>query len=239
MTSGARVFGIARRYGAYAEYTIAGEGAEGEPFAEIPGGMTYETAAALPTAGLTALACIDTLDVGQGTSLLVIGAGGGVGGFAVQIAKWRTANVIGAASADREAFVRRLGADVFIPLGAGDIVQAVRDRYPGGVDAVIDLQNDSEAIKRISGVLHPDGMLVSTIRSVDEAWFADRGIAAQNVNLNDMPQSSASGLVQLATLVSTGAVTVYIDDEETLDAAAAVLERSKRHAIAGKALLKI
>jgi NADPH:quinone reductase-like Zn-dependent oxidoreductase len=237
--AGDRVFGIAQRHGAYAEFTVVGENEPAEPFAVIPGGMSDETAAALPTAGLTALAAVDTLAVAQGVSLLVIGATGGVGGYAVQIAKWRSANVIGVAEADQEAAAHRFGADVFIAAGRGDVVEAVRARYPEGVDAVLDLVSDAEQIKHIAGAVRRDGMLVSTIRSVDEQWFAQRGIAAQNVNLYEMPQDSAAGLGELATLVTSGAVTVHIDGESPLDAAADVLERSKNHAIAGKALLRI
>ncbi len=100
---GERVFGVAPDHGAYAEYTIV---SEDDPVAKIPDDVGDADAAALPTAGLTALAALETLQVDKGTKLLVLGATGGVGSFAVQIA------------ADRGAIRHRYGSRCERKLGA-------------------------------------------------------------------------------------------------------------------------
>ena len=99
---GARVFGVARTHGSYAEQTLVAAGSHGEPIAPIPDGVSDEQAAALPTAGLTALASLEILGVRQGSTVLILGASGGVGGFATQIAHHRGARVIGSARSDPE-----------------------------------------------------------------------------------------------------------------------------------------
>ena len=84
---GDRIFGMARRHGAYADFTAVMPGVETEPLARIPDGVTDEQAAALPIAAVTALGSLDLLGVTTGERLVVLGAGnGGVGGYAVQMA---------------------------------------------------------------------------------------------------------------------------------------------------------
>ena len=77
---GERLFGIARAHGTYAEYTIVGEDDNATPIAKLPDGIGDADAAALPTAGLTALAALGALEVGSGTTLLILGVTGGVAG---------------------------------------------------------------------------------------------------------------------------------------------------------------
>jgi len=87
-----RVFGIARDHGAYAQFTVIPEDDGPQPIAKVPAEVGDADAAALPTAGLTALAALDWLGVGRGTSVLIVGATGGVGSYAVQMARDRGAH---------------------------------------------------------------------------------------------------------------------------------------------------
>ena len=89
----ARVFGMARTHGAYAEYTAVAPGVTTEPLARIPAGVTDEQAAALPIAGITALRSLELLGVTEGQRLGE-GATGGVGGYTVQMAWARGVHVI-------------------------------------------------------------------------------------------------------------------------------------------------
>jgi len=100
LQAGDRVFGMARAHGSYAEYTAAAPGAALEPVARIPDGVTDEQAAALPIPATTALRTIDLLEVTAGQQVVVMGAAGGVGGYAVQRARCRGAHVIAAARGD-------------------------------------------------------------------------------------------------------------------------------------------
>ena len=133
-----RVFGIAREHGAYAELTVVPEDDHTQPVAKIPDELGDAEAAALPTAGLTALASLDALGVQAGTKLVVLGATGGVGSFAVQIARDRGAHTIGTARSDNEELARSFGVDEFVAYDRDDPVAAIKRAYPDGVDAVLD-----------------------------------------------------------------------------------------------------
>ena len=91
LEAGDRVFGMARTHGSYAEYTAVAPGARIEPLARIPDGVADDQAAALPIPAITALRTLDLLEVTAGQHIVVMGATGGVGGYAVQMARsrWR------------------------------------------------------------------------------------------------------------------------------------------------------
>jgi NADPH:quinone reductase-like Zn-dependent oxidoreductase len=113
------------RFGAFAERVAARE----DRLAPTPAGLSFSQAAAVPTAALTALQGLrDHGRVEPGHRVLVIGASGGVGTFAVQIAKWLGAEVTGACSTAKLELVRSLGADHVIDRTAGDVT-ASGERY--------------------------------------------------------------------------------------------------------------
>src|SRR5277367_6607870 len=135
---GDRIFGIARTHGSYAEYTAVAPGAKTEPLARIPDGVSDEQAAALPVAAITALGTLDVLGVTAGQRLVVMGATGGVGGYAVQIARARGVHVIATVRGDTEE-ARRLGAEEVYDTSRVELSDALRAAHPDGVDAVLDL----------------------------------------------------------------------------------------------------
>ena len=108
--------------------------------AAIPDGVSFESAAALPCAGGTALQALDRkMHVRAGQTVFVHGGSGGVGSYAVQIAKAKGARVIATASPRNHAFVRDLGADEMLDYRAHDLVQQVKALTGGvGVDALLD-----------------------------------------------------------------------------------------------------
>jgi NADPH:quinone reductase-like Zn-dependent oxidoreductase len=224
---GERIFGIARAHGSYAEYTIVSESDRMGPFAKIADGVGDADAAALPTAGLTALAALDSLDVRAGTTLLVLGATGGVGSFAVQIARDRDAHIIGTARSTNAEFARSLGVDEFVAFDVNDVAETVGAAHPSGVDAVLDLVDDEDAIKAMAPLLRPKGKIVSTIGAADEKWFSERQITAENLCVADSPRWSHAGLRTLAEMVDGQRLRVNIAAEYPLGEALAALERSK------------
>lgn len=119
--------------GGYAEYTLLPVAVT----AHKPDAISFTDAAALPVAGATAYDGIRQLDLPAGSTLLITGAGGGVGVAATQIARAFGVKVIGTASAGKKDFVESLGA-VHVPSGP-DFVADVRAAAPDGVDAVYDL----------------------------------------------------------------------------------------------------
>ncbi len=236
---GERIFGIAREHGAYAEYTLVPEDDRAQPMAKIPDDIGDADAASLPTAGLTALAALETLRVRQDTTLLILGATGGVGGFAVQIAHARGAKIVATASSANEALARSLGAADFIAYDKEDVARALRAHYPDGVDAVLDLVDDADDIKRMADVLHGDGQIVSTIGAADIAWFAQRELFATNLVMAQTPQSSHAGLRELLQLLESGAISVRIAGERPLSEAAEALDESQTGSVDGKLVITV
>jgi NADPH:quinone reductase-like Zn-dependent oxidoreductase len=128
---------IQRAHGGYAEFVAPDQ----RTLAVKPRGLTWEQAAALPLAGLTAYrGVVHALNVAAGETLVVHGAGGGVGSLAVQIARARGAGVIATAGTGDHDYLRSLGAAPVL-YGAG-VEQRIHALAPGGVDAVFDTAGD-------------------------------------------------------------------------------------------------
>ncbi|WP_275002918.1 NADP-dependent oxidoreductase [Promicromonospora iranensis] len=126
--------------------------------ARKPASLSFEEAAAVPLAGLTAYQAIQRAGVTEGQTVLVHAAAGGVGAFAVQIAKALGARVIGTASEGNHEFLRALGAE---PVTYGDgLVDRVRSVAPDGVDVALDFAG-GEAVAISAEVLAAGGTIAS------------------------------------------------------------------------------
>jgi NADPH:quinone reductase-like Zn-dependent oxidoreductase len=238
LQAGDRVFGMARTHGSYAEFTAAAPGATLEPVARIPDGVTDDQAAALPIPATTALRTIDVLEVTAGQQVVVMGATGGVGGYAVQMARSRGAHVIATVRGDADE-ARRLGAEEVYDSQAGDVIAALRAAHPDGVDAVLDLVNGPDAIRRDAEVIRPAGRLVSTIFAADEGWFAQRQITAHNHASSANPLISPQGLVTVAQMLADGTITTRIRSTAGLDAAGQILDELRHGGLRGKAVIRL
>jgi NADPH:quinone reductase len=236
--AGDRVFGMARTHGSYAEYTAVAPGAKGEPLAHIPDGVTDEQAAALPIAAITALGSLDLLGVTKGQRLVVMGATGGVGGYAVQMARSRGAHVIATVRGDADE-ARRLGAEEVYDTKAVDVVDAIHVAHPDGVDAVLDLINGADTIQRDAEILKPGGSLVSTIYVADQRWFAEHQIKAHNIASFSNPLSSGQGLNRIARMLADGTITARIRTTVGLEGAAQALENLRNGGLRGKAVIRL
>lgn len=118
---------------AQAEYMVL----DADAVATLPAGTDLVAAATLPLGGLTAAQALDIAAAEPGDTLLVTGAAGVVGGYAVQLAARAGVRVVASAGAGDEELVRDLGAEFFVPRTA-DLPAAVRDLVPGGVHAAVD-----------------------------------------------------------------------------------------------------
>lgn len=145
---GDRVFGSAS--GAFAEFVVARE----EHLVPIPAGVDDAMAAASPMAGFTALQALDVARVGAGSRVLVTGAGGGVGGFVVQLARARGATVTAVCSARKREAVEIFGANEVVDYRVEDVTERA-ERW----DAVIDFAGD-RSVSRWRRVIAPGGRLV-------------------------------------------------------------------------------
>ncbi|MFF9453446.1 NADP-dependent oxidoreductase [Streptomyces flaveolus] len=120
--------------GAYAEYLVL----DATAVAPAPPDATAAAAATLPLNGLTALQALDLLGLVAGDTVLVTGATGAVGGFAVDLAVRRGLRVVAQAAAADEEFVRGLGAEWVVGRDASDLASDVRRLVPGGADGALD-----------------------------------------------------------------------------------------------------
>jgi D-arabinose 1-dehydrogenase-like Zn-dependent alcohol dehydrogenase len=122
---------------------------------------------------------------------------------------------------------------------AVDVVAALRASHPDGVDAVLDLVNGTDAIRRDAEILKAGGTLVSTIYAADEKWFAERQITAHNISSITNVLSSPQGLNQVARMVAEGTITVRINSTVELDGAAQMLEKLPKGGLRGKAVIRL
>ena len=231
-----RVFGIARGHGSYAQFTVLPEADNQSPICKIPEDVGDADAAALPTAGLTALAALEMLGVTKDTRLLILGATGGVGSFATQMAHARGAHVIGTGKSTHESDAKQYGVDEFVAYDKRDVVEALEGK---AVDAIIDLVDDEETIERLHPIVRQGGSILSTIGALDADRWRDRGITAHNLVMNETPQSSHAGLRELVRMVEDGTVRVKIGAERDLHDAAQALEDSKAGKVDGKMVITV
>jgi NADPH:quinone reductase-like Zn-dependent oxidoreductase len=146
--------------GGYAEYAVASAGM----IAPKPRSLDFIQAASAPVVAITPLQMIDEYaHVKSGQTVLIHGAAGSVGAFAVQLAKDAGLRVIATASEKDEAFVRGLGADVFV-----DFRRQKFEDVAHNVDAVLDMVG-GETLERSMNVLKPDGMAVTVVSPPPEA----------------------------------------------------------------------
>jgi NADPH:quinone reductase-like Zn-dependent oxidoreductase len=200
--------------------------------------VTDEQAAALPVATIAALGSLELLGVTVDQRLVVLGATGAVGGYAVQMARSRGAHVIATVRGDADE-ARRLGAEEVYDAKAVEVVDALCGSHPDGVDAVLDLVNDSEAIRRDAEILRPGSSLVSTIYAADEGWFSERQITAHNIAGNVNPLASPQGLNQVARMLADGTITARIRSTVELGGAGQMLEKLRNGGLRGKAVIRL
>lgn len=232
---GDAVFGTAD--GSFAEYAVA----DASALARIPAGVDMIAAAALPVSGLAALEAVrDHAAVQAGQSVLVLGASGGVGGYAVQIVVAAGAEVTGVASAAKADFVRSLGARRVIDYAAIDVT-ALPDRY----DVIIDI-NGRLPLGRLVRILTPEGTLVivggedggSLTGGIQRQFGARIRSAFTRRRLGFFISSeSRAGLPELARLVASGQLRSTVDVVRPLSAVREAIDDLTAGRIRGKAVL--
>ncbi len=236
--NGDRIFGMARTHGAYAEYSAVVLDTTGQPVGRIPDGVTDEQAAALPIPAITALGSLELLSLTAKQRIVVMGASGGVGGYAVQMAVARGAHVIATVRGDSDE-ARHLGAEEVYDTKAKDAIETIRAYHPEGVDAALDLVNGKDAIQRDAEILKPGGKLVSTTYAADEGWFAARKITAHNISSMTNALSTTKGLDQIARMLEDGIITARVRTIARLEEAGQVIEKLRNGGLSGKAVIRI
>lgn len=216
--------------GAYAEFVAA----PGRQFVRKPAALSFEEAAGLPLAALTAWqGLFDTAGLSAGRRVLVHAAAGGVGHFAVQIAKSAGAYVIGTASAAKHEFVRALGADEVIDYRTEDFADVLHERP---VDVVFDPITGDYSTRSLS-VLKDSGALVSILPVPPEAAEIGRG---RGIDTGfTLVEPDRLGLTALIGLVEDGRLRVQIDSVYPLADAAEAHRRGETNQATGKIVLRV
>jgi NADPH:quinone reductase-like Zn-dependent oxidoreductase len=214
------------RNGAYAEYIVVRE----SEVAPKPNSIDHLHAAAVPLAALTAWqALFDVAGLNAGENVLVHAAAGGVGSFAVQLAKWKGAHVIATASAGNQAFLRELGVDQPIDYQKTRFEDVVHD-----ADVVLDLVG-GDTQKRSLGVLKKNGVLVSAVSPPSQEEAVKSGVRATHVFV----QPNSAELSQIAGLVDAGKVRPFIQTVLPLSEARKAHELIETGHARGKIVLKV
>ena len=225
--------------GTFAEFTVA----PASKLIKKPGGLSFEEAAASVMSGLTALIAIrDVGRVGPGTRVLINGASGGVGTFAVQVAKALGAEVTGVCSTRNLELVRSLGADHVIDYTEEDFTRS-EQRYDVILDNVINRPPSATA-----RVLAPDGIFIPNSIGNTGGFFAGLPQMARaalmvrgSTDLKTLRTWAVNreNLQALATLLESGDVKVVIDRIYPLDEAAKAVAHMLGHHARGKVVIAV
>jgi NADPH2:quinone reductase len=183
--------------GTYAERVAVSQDAN---LARVPRGMDLETAAALPTAGGTALDIAERLGPLSTKTVLINGAAGGIGSFLTQIAARAGASVITVAPASAANRMRRYGAAENFDRAAGPVTGAVRASHPRGVDVLIDLASDRDGFATLAALVGRGGTALTTRYTADTDALDAAGVTGINFAVSMTPEL----LARLADAVVSG-----------------------------------
>ncbi len=212
--------------GAYAEFAVAKD-TEASP---KPRGLGFEGAAAMPVAAATAWqALVEIANLISGQTVLIHGGSGGVGIFAIQIAKARGAKVIATASAANQEFMKDLGADRVIDYNATKFEEVAKD-----VDVVLDTVA-GDTLKRSYAVVKKGGIIVSLLEPPDKAELDARGIRGTAF----MVSPNASLLSELTKLVEAKKLKPIVSKTFPLAEAARAHEAIETGHTRGKIVLRV
>jgi NADPH:quinone reductase-like Zn-dependent oxidoreductase len=222
--------------GAYAELMAVHEKA----VAHKPANMTHEEAAGVPVAGLTALQALrDEGALRPGERVLVLGASGGVGHYAVQLAKHMGAKVVAVCSAPNHPLAKELGADEVIDYRTEEV-----PKEAGPTDLVLDAIGKG-SMEQYRSCMRPGARYVSTVptgtnardflRSHASKLFAREALVSKTI----LVRAKGSDLAELAHISERGGVRTVIDSVFPLDRVKDALARSRSQRARGKIILRV
>jgi NADPH:quinone reductase-like Zn-dependent oxidoreductase len=226
--AGDDVYGLldVRRDGAYTEYVAA----RADHLAPKPKTINHVQAAAVPITGLTAWQSLfDAAGLAPGQTVLIHAAAGGVGSFAVQLAKWRGAKVLGTASSANVSFLKGLGADEVIDYKANRFEERAK-----GVDVVLDTLG-GEIQDRSWKVLKKGGILVSTVGIRFPEKAAELGVRA----VSFFVRPNAAHLMEIGRLIDKGDIKPAVETVLPFAQARKALELSRSGHSRGRIVLQV
>jgi NADPH:quinone reductase-like Zn-dependent oxidoreductase len=212
--------------GGYAEYAVATD----KEVSPKPKSLTFVEAAAVPLAAETAWqALFDTAKLSAGQTVLIHGGSGGVGSFAIQIAKARGAKVVATASTANQGLLKELGADVAIDYTKQKFEDIAKD-----VDVVMD-SIGKDTLARSYGVVKKGGFIVSLVARPDPAELEKHGIRGAPMSVD--PNSAE--LAEIGKLIDEKKIKVVVSQILPLADAAKAQEQAATGHTRGKIVLKV
>jgi NADPH:quinone reductase-like Zn-dependent oxidoreductase len=223
---GDAVYGYPTFGGGWADYVTVKEW----EVAAKPKSLNFVEAAAVPMGALTAWqALVDVAKLQPGQTILIHGGSGGVGSFAIQIAKARGARVIATASAANQDFLKQLGADVAVDYTKTKFEDVAKD-----VDAVLDPVG-GETLARSYNVVKKGGIVMSLVARPDPAELKKRGIHGAGISVHP----DTEDLAEIAKLIDAGKIKPTVTQVLPLSEAIAAQQQAATHHTRGKVVLRI
>lgn len=220
------VYGYALFGGGWAEYAVLADW----EVARKPTSLNFANAAAVPLAALTAWqALVDVAKLSAGQTVLIHGGSGGVGSFAIQIAKARGAKVIATASSANQDLLKQLGADVAIDYTKTKFEDVAKD-----VDVVLDTVG-RDTLARSYAVLKKGGIVCSLRSNIDPAALQKYGVRGEAIAV----KPDGKELTEISKLIDAGKIKPVVTQVLPLTDAAKADEQAETHHTRGKVVLRI
>jgi NADPH:quinone reductase-like Zn-dependent oxidoreductase len=218
--------------GTYAEYATVPELLG---IAKVPAGLTPVEAAAIPTAGMTAMVLLDALGLAKGQRLLIVGATGGIGSFAIPLAVARGARVIAVTQSSKAAYLRARGASEIIDRSRGSVLDQVRSSHPEGVDALLMLAGDPAAFAANSTLVRDGGVAATPVSGL----FGEKPPGQRIRFVATSMTPSALLLDRVTTEILSGKLPIPVETIVPLEKAPDALADSRTGNSLGKTCIKI
>ena len=226
LKAGDAVYGYPTFGGGWADYVTVTE----DEVAAKPKSLNFVEAAAVPMGALTAWqALVDVAKLQAGQTILIHGGSGGVGSFAVQIAKARGARVIAIASTANQDLLKQLGADEAVDYTKTRFEDVAKD-----VDAVLDPVG-KDTLARSYGVVKKGGIVMSLVARPDPTEIKKRGIRGAAISVHP----DAEDLAEIAHLIDAGKINPIVTQVLPLSEAIAAQRQAATHHTRGKVVLRI
>jgi len=223
---GDAVYGYPNFGGGWADYVTVKE----FEVAAKPKSLNFVESAAVPMGALTAWqALVDVAKLQPGQTVLIHGGSGGVGSFAMQIAKARGARVIATASTTNQDLLKQLGADVAVDYTKTKFEDVAKD-----VDAVLD-PIGKETLARSYNVIKKGGIVMSLVARPDPAELEKHGIRGAGISVHP----DAEDLAEIAQLIDAGKIKPIVTQVLPLNEAIAAQQQAATHHTRGKVVIRI
>lgn len=217
--------------GTFAEYVVVPEKAA---LSFAPKKIPLKQAAAIPTAGMTALQMIEKSGLKHEQILLVVGATGGVGLFLIQLAAMQGIYIIATASDENGASkVKELGAKETINYKKVSVADEIRNNYPDGVDGLIDMVSSPAVFKEMTSLVKKGGIVFTTAFVADEEDLKKKELQGGNFEL----KGNRTLLDTLSDAADNGALKIPVEKEITLEEVPAALAEIKKLNSKGKTII--